>query len=355
MQTTFLTYFNFYFSLFLFFSCQKSEKTNNLPIGSSHKVPVVKIQQIQSKPFLLQLQTNGITKAQQQTQLFFKQTGEINRINFPNTSVVSAGRIIAELDNRKEKLLVLQAQDQFKKASFILNKLLIEYGGKDLDTLSIPSRVLENIKIQSAYYEARTALRHAQVQYENTFLKAPYTGVITNLKTKEHNQASLSEPFCTLINNSIMAIEAFILESELSYVQIGQSVKIKPLAYKDKNYIGKVYEINPQVNQQGLVSIKIRIQNPNKYLFDGMNAHIVIEKSLSNQLVIPKSAIVERSGRKVVFTYEKGLAKWHYVSISHENETHMAISEGLNAGNWIILDGNLNLGHDAKVEINKDK
>ena len=86
-----------------------------------------------------------------------------------------------------------------------------------------------------------------------------------------------------------------------------------------------------------------------------MNARIIIEKTLLNQLVVPKSAVVERSGRKVVFAYENGLAKWNYVSIAHENETSVVISEGLKAGAFVIIEGNLNLGHDAKVEIKKQQ
>jgi hypothetical protein len=57
----------------------------------------------------------------------------------------------------------------------------------------------------------------------------------------------------------------------------------------------------------------------------------------------------------VVFAYENGLAKWNYVSITHENETSVVISEGLKAGALVIIEGNLNLGHDAKVEIKKQQ
>lgn len=281
--------------------------------------------------------------------------GEIAQINISNTSAVRQGQVLAVIDNRQAQMAILQAQDQLKKANFALNKLLIEYGGKDLDTLSIRPRFLESIKIQSGYYEAQTALRNAQLQYDNSFLKAPFAGVVSNLKTKQHNQASLSEPFCTLLSKSLIAAETFVLESELGIVQIGQAAQILPLAFPEKKYVGKVYEINPQVNQQGLVAIKIKIQNPDNQLIDGMNARIIIEKMLLNLLVVPKSAVVERSGRKVVFTYENGLAKWNYVSITHENETSVVISEGLKAGAFVIIEGNLNLGHDAKVEIKKQQ
>jgi RND family efflux transporter MFP subunit len=126
--------------------------------------------------------------------------------------------------------------------------------------------------------------------------------------------------------------------------------KVKSLAYTERNYVGKVSEINPVVNEQGLVLVKIKIQNPDAYLLEGMNAQVIIEKNLQNQVVIPKEAVVERSGKKVVFVYENGLAKWNYVTVAHENSQEVTISEGLKVGQKVIVEGNLNLGHDAKVK-----
>jgi membrane fusion protein, multidrug efflux system len=73
-------------------------------------------------------------------------------------------------------------------------------------------------------------------------------------------------------------------------------------------------------------------------------------------LVVPKEAVVERSGRKVVFCYEAesdtlGLAKWHYVTVLHENQQQLAIGEGLKAGEKVIVEGNMNLGHDARIRL----
>ena len=36
---------------------------------------------------------------------------------------------------------------------------------------------------------------------------------------------------------------------------------------------------------------------------------------------------------------------------AYENDTQLAISEGIKAGEEVIIEGNLNLSHDAKVEI----
>ena len=129
---------------------------------------------------------------------------------------------------------------------------------------------------------------------------------------------------------------------------------VVPVALPGKAYVGQVSEINPFVNGQGLVLVRARISHPDRQLFEGMNVRVRIERRLANQVIVPKSAVVERSGRKVVFTVvtEAGprKAKWNYVTIGSENETEVTISEGLKPGDEVITAGNLNLAHDAVVK-----
>jgi RND family efflux transporter MFP subunit len=350
-----MSYKNLLFFLIMMVACNnKASKKNNENLKIENKISnQVDIFELNSKIFKIKLISNGLLKSPQQSQLFFKSQVEITKIYANNTHYVKQGMVLATLDNRSSLLAIQQAQDQLKKAHFTLNKLLIDYGGKDLDTNSVKPRFLESIKVQSGYYEAQTALKNAKMQYDNTFLIAPFAGIIANLKTKAHNQASLIEPFCTILNPKNLEVEAFILESELKVITLGQKASVLPLANINKTYAGIVSEINPQVEKSGLISIKIKILNPDPNLLDGMNARVEIEKTITNQLVVPKSAIVDRSGRKVVFTFENGLAKWHYVTVVYENDTEAAISEGLKLGEQVIITGNLNLGHDAKVILKK--
>ena len=51
----------------------------------------------------------------------------------------------------------------------------------------------------------------------------------------------------------------------------------------------------------------------------------------------------------MVFSVEKGLAKWNYVEVAGENNNNYAIKKGLKITDTIIVSGNLNLSHDVKV------
>ena len=133
---------------------------------------------------------------------------------------------------------------------------------------------------------------------------------------------------------------------------------LSPFVDKSKKYSGYISEINPLVDQNGLIKIKAKINHPNRFLFDGMHVKVLINQPVRDLIVIPKEALVLRSNREVVFTLKNGAAKWNYVELADENSDSYAIKEGLSLGDTIILSGNMNLSHDAKVTaslvINKD-
>jgi RND family efflux transporter MFP subunit len=329
---------------------KKEEEGENKISQTSENVVTVKLAESRLKSFPLQVLASGKVTALTQAKINFKVTGIIEKILISNSATVKAGQVLAVLDNEQQRIALQQAQDHLQDTRVEFNKLLLEFGGKDRDTTSVSGRILENIKSKSGLTKAITNVRDAQLKLDNTYLKAPYAGVIANLKTKAYNPTPVTEPFCTILSRESLVVEVSILESELGVITLGQMAKVKSLAYTERSYVGKVSEINPVVNEQGLVLVKIKIQNPDAYLLEGMNAQVIIEKNLQNQVVIPKEAVVERSGKKVVFVYENGLAKWNYVTVAHENSQEVTISEGLKVGQKVIVEGNLNLGHDAKVK-----
>ena len=50
-----------------------------------------------------------------------------------------------------------------------------------------------------------------------------------------------------------------------------------------------------------------------------MNVRVSVQRSLGKQLVVPKTAVVLRSGKQVVFTLVDGHAYWNYVRTGLEN------------------------------------
>ncbi|TXF87702.1 hypothetical protein FUA23_17990 [Neolewinella aurantiaca] len=84
-----------------------------------------------------------------------------------------------------------------------------------------------------------------------------------------------------------------------------------------------------------------------------MNVNVTLETLAPSAVLLPKSAVVERSGRTLVFAYdaESSRAKWQYVTVGFENDELVAITEGVEAGQEVIVSGGFTLDHDSLVRV----
>lgn len=84
-----------------------------------------------------------------------------------------------------------------------------------------------------------------------------------------------------------------------------------------------------------------------------MNVTVTLETEAPTAVLLPKSAIVIRSGRTLVFTYDEvsERAKWQYVTVGSENDELVAVTEGVEAGQRVIVSRGLTLDHDAVVRV----
>jgi multidrug efflux pump subunit AcrA (membrane-fusion protein) len=112
---------------------------------------------------------------------------------------------------------------------------------------------------------------------------------------------------------------------------------------------GRITQINPQVDETGMVKVRAEFRN-NGRLIDGMNVKVVIRKPVTNRLVVPKEALVIRQGKDVIFIRQDSLAIWKYVTVEFENSTSVSIKEGLEPGDLVIVSGNVNLAHETIVK-----
>ena len=91
-------------------------------------------------------------------------------------------------------------------------------------------------------------------------------------------------------------------------------------------------------------------------LFNGMNIRVNVHRSLGEQLVVPKSSVVLRSGKQVIFTLKDNKAKWNYVQTVLENSDEYTIVEDeVQEGDVVIVTGNVNLAHEAPVKVIENK
>ncbi|WP_430410679.1 efflux RND transporter periplasmic adaptor subunit [Kordia sp.] len=335
-------------------SCAKQTETTSFDEKGQETIRTVarltvETVKIDSAIFQKQIIANGIVEALQKSELRFKISERIANIRIKNGAFVHKGTLLASLDNEVLKNLLEKAQIDLEKAkrNFIEEK--INYGFAGVENDKIDPVKLKYMYLRSGYTEAKNTLESAQIRYNQTLLKAPFSGVIANLESKTGDFVTSGDIFCTIINRKQLEVSFSVLENEIPFLEIDQKIAVTSFVNDEMNYEGMITEINPLVDKNGLVKVKGTIQKSDTSLFDGMHVKILIYKPLNNFLVIPREAVVFREDKEIVFTSKNGKAKWNYVEILDENSKSYALQKGLKYGDTIIVAGNMNLSHDAKI------
>lgn len=336
-------------------ACGGDKKTEEAAEGYVETVLPDEANEVTTKPlketeFNHELVSNGKLSARKLVDLRFESAEAIARILVKNGDRISKGQKIAELATFRLTNKKIQAKDALEKSKLELKDVLIGQGYMLEDSAKVPTAILNLAKVKSGYDLSLAQYQMAEYEERNAALIAPFDGIIANLFTKEYNVASTTDLFCTVIDPRSLEASFTVLESELPLIKNGDKVEVMPFSAAETKINGRISEINPLVDANGMVQVKAEVADQGK-LFEGMNVRVSVHRSLGKQLVVPKEAVVLRSGKQVVFTLVDGKAYWNYVRTGLENASSYTIVEGLKDGDVVITSGNINLAHEAPVKV----
>jgi len=332
------------------FSCKPKTAENLEEMARRSSRPdavLVKTIQLEPSTFYHELISNGKAFSSRKAVVPFRVNGIIKQLNIRNGQKVRSGELLAVIEDFEYQSRLTTAKQTLEKAEInFKDDLLSNYYTYDTSGLS-PAKIKIS-RIRSGLNDALTALEVAEYNYNNTRIYAPISGSVANLEAMQWNPSQNYKDLCTVIFDEIMNVEFPVIESEFSFINKGMPVGIIPFINDSTLISGTITQINPQVDETGMVRVKAEFRN-NGRLIDGMNVRVIIRKPVPNRLVVPKEALVIRQGKDVIFVRQDSLAIWKYVTVEFENSTSVSVKEGLQSGDLVIVSGNVNLAHETIV------
>lgn len=326
---------------------EDKEHSSKTVTPETDRIPEVTVMELKPSVFNHEIVSNGKVTAREKVDVNFQTQGIISNIFVRNGQRVGKGQKIASLDTYKLKNRCDKDRNAVASAMLEMKDVLIGQGYDPEHTENIPDEVMKLARLRSGLEQAELTLADTEKELADATLTAPIGGIIANLNAKPHNMTT-SEPLCRIINDGGMDVEFSIIESELAMLKEGDEVSVAPFSDPSNHTAGHISEINPMVDENGMIKVWASVSD-NKGLIDGMNVRVQVKRRVGEALVVPKSAVVLRSGRQVIFTLDGGKAIWNYVTTGLENLSEYTVTEGLQPGMKVITTGNVNLAHEAPV------
>lgn len=267
-----------------------------------------------------------------------------------NNRMVKQGEAIGTLDCtdlelQREKLLDQQVQALKNYESELLGYASL-LRGKSLEEAETVKQ-----KLRTAAGLTRLEIDFKQLEYEQKActIRAPISGVLSEVKVQAGMHLRPGQELFRIYSAQDLYAEVRVLETDLPLLRLGLAAEVVPLALPNQSFPARLSEINPSVDPNGMVQVRLRLLNT-KGLMPGMNADAAIQIPQRKAIVVPKAAVVMRSGKPVVFSFEEGSAYWHDVVTGLENRETIEIQAGLEPNTEVIISNNLQLGHLAPVK-----
>ena len=194
--------------------------------------------------------------------------------------------------------------------------------------------------------QAQAALQSAEAQLSYTRIAAPVSGTIASVTTQEGEtvSAGLQAPtFVTIIDLRRLEVDAYVDETDIGKVRLGQQATFTVDAYPDKEFPGQVSAVYPKAFiEQNVVEydVVIAIKDTGTLLKPDMTANVTIfAEEHPKVLSVPNKAIRREGGQKVVYVIEGGKAVPRPVKTGVRDTQYTEILSGVTEGAVVLVGG----------------
>lgn len=257
--------------------------------------------------------------------------------------------------NKGQKIATLYSPELITAQRELLEALKL----KDLnpDLVEAARNKLRYWKIGSAAIEQIE--QKGEIQ-ENFTVYADETGIVTNRRVSVGDYIKQGEPLFDLMNLRKVWVLFDAYEEDLSSVSIGDKIEFTTPSIPNKTFKTTVTFIDPIINPNTRVaSIRTEVSNSKRLLKPEMLVYGTLKKraSSSNQINVPKSAVMWTGKRSVVYTKvpDTNIPSFEFreIEIGEAVGSSYQVISGLEAGEEVVTYGSFTI--DAAAQLNNQK
>ncbi len=347
-------------------SADKTERGPRMGGSFMGAVPV-NAQQVRLDRFAVQLRALGTVMPWNAVSVTSQVSGELDKVLFDEGQFVEKGTLLAQIDPRNYQAALLQAEGALQETRAQLASAELDfkrYQGLYKED-SVARQTLEQQQAIVAQYKGTLKVREAQrdaarLDVEHTRITAPISGRLGLRAVDAGNYVSAaSTELVNITQDNPIAVNFTIPEHELQAVlqAYRQEQPLKVQAWnRDETQLlaeGVLDSIDNQVDvTTGSVRLKARFDNPQQVLFPNQFVNVHLQVTVHEQaLLLPADAIQFGSnGRFVWQIKDDDTVVIQPIEVITSDGTSSMLRSGLEAGDWVVVEGVDRLRSGSKVE-----
>lgn len=318
----------------------------------------VKIQVLAPAEIAQTLTVSGTLVGENEATVISETNGTVVAVRAQVGDWLKQGQTIVQIENdlklvalEQAKAQLLTAQTNHDKAKKDLERYE-ELFKQQITTQSvIESARLAERAAEAQLKSAEAALKLAQRQYDDSFIKAPLAG---RLADRYVNQAAMVMPgdkIGVIVDGRQMKLKTSVTESEIALLRSGQTAEVIADALPQQKFTGKVISVAQKANSERTYPVEILVPNDTQEsLKSGMFGRAFVQVAKAEKaLVVPSSSVLTDPSGSYVFIEESGVAKRVPVQVGIQQNDQTQIVSGPEAGAKLVVSGQQRLSEGSKL------
>lgn len=318
------------------------------------------------------LTASGYVVAQRQASVASKGTGRLEYLGVTVGSRVTAGNVIARVQQDDVQAVQHQARARLDVTKAALTNARAELRDAELSYARAKALLPNQFISQAEFDTASTRLRRAEatvrssaaaitaaeadvqtadVMLENTVIRAPFDGTVLKkfaeigeIVAPMAGSAGSRGAVVLIADMTSLAVETEISESSITQITQGQSANITLDAVQGKQYPATVQQIVPTADRsKGTVLAKVRFVELDDRVLPEMSAKVSfaaaaqLHDSEEPRLSVPSSALMRKNGRLTLYVLENETVREVSVEELSKNGGESEIRGSLTAYARVII------------------
>jgi HlyD family secretion protein len=274
------------------------------------------------------------------------------RVNRAEERVVRNRQLAADGAISQDDLDAVLNEAETAQATLEQNQANLREARQQLSLTRSGSRAEDIAEAAAQLKEAQGNVQAVQVQLEDTIIRAPFDGIVTQkyategafvTPTTSASEASSATSTAIVALANGLEVLAEVPEVDINQIKLGQAVEVVADAYPDQIFQGKVRLVAPEaVVKQNVTSFQVRVElvSGQDKLLSGMNVDMTfLGDRLANALTVPTVAIVTKDGETgVLVPGATEQVEFRAVKLGTSVADQTQILEGLQPGDRVFID-----------------
>lgn len=289
---------------------------------------------------------DGVVEAVNQATLSAQTSGRVLELPFDVDDYVTAGAVVVRFTDVEQQSASRQAQAQLRAAEAAAREAEAEYTRiadiyqrKLVARAQLDQATAKRDSARAALEAARAGVSGAGEQVDYTVIKAPFTGIVTARHVQVGETVRPGQQLISGLSLGQLRLAVEIPQSDITAIREHKQASVLLGGDGGRRVAAREVIVFPYADAQSH-SFKVRVELPEEDtgLHPGMTAKVAFVVGETERVLVPRSALVQRSEVNAVYVVDSERVSLRQVRLGHRFGERVEVLSGLKAGERIATD-----------------